>query len=212
MAGIGKPDLVGARHGLAARLRADRRGHPAPRESTARVLDRADDGAELRRSAGEDLGRHRGGLGRRGRRRRCCARPEAAVRGRWRTMRPSEPATPPRWTAISGSTRGTREPSWHWRRRGSAPPTPRMARATPANAAKLYARLDALDNMLRQKLAGVTNWRFLVYRDDYQYLERRYQLSAAGAVLGATGAAARPAPPRGPSPSDPALPRPLRLR
>ena len=70
----------------------------------------------------------------------------------------------------------------------------RLGAADPAhaarytrNAATLYARLDALDNTLRQKLAGVVNWRFLVYRDDYQDLEQRYGLSAAGAILGATG-------------------------
>lgn len=71
-------------------------------------------------------------------------------------------------------------------RLGAADPT-HGARYT-ANAAKLYARLDALDNMLRQKLEAVANWRFLVYRDDYQYLEQRYRISAAGAILGATSA------------------------
>ncbi|HXP74523.1 MAG TPA: zinc ABC transporter substrate-binding protein [Stellaceae bacterium] len=55
-----------------------------------------------------------------------------------------------------------------------------------ANAAKLYARLDALDASLQQQLQAVASWRFLVYRDNYQYFEQRYRLSASGAVLGAT--------------------------
>jgi zinc transport system substrate-binding protein len=70
----------------------------------------------------------------------------------------------------------------------------RLGAADPAhasrytgNAAKLYARLDTLDAALQQKLAPVASWRFLVYRDDYQYLEQRYRLSAAGAVLGLAG-------------------------
>jgi zinc transport system substrate-binding protein len=72
--------------------------------------------------------------------------------------------------------------------------TARLAAADPAhagrytaNAAKLYARLDVLDASLQQQLLPVASWRFLVYRDDYQYLEQRYRLSAAGAVLGAGG-------------------------
>jgi len=69
-------------------------------------------------------------------------------------------------------------------RLGAADPA-HAARYT-ANAAKLYARLDALDTTLRQKLAPTARWRFLVYRDDYQYLEQRYRLPAEGAVLGAT--------------------------
>lgn len=61
-----------------------------------------------------------------------------------------------------------------------------------ANAAKLYARLDALDASLQQQLSPVASWRFLVYRDDYQYLEQHYRLSAAGAVLGSSGEAPGP--------------------
>src|SRR5215813_2636202 len=60
------------------------------------------------------------------------------------------------------------------------------------NAAKLYAQIDALDASLRQQLAPVADRRFLVYRDNYQYLEQHYRLSAAGAILGATGAAPGP--------------------
>ncbi|HXP74384.1 MAG TPA: zinc ABC transporter substrate-binding protein [Stellaceae bacterium] len=70
-------------------------------------------------------------------------------------------------------------------RLGAADPA-HAARYT-ANAAKLYARLDALDATLQHMLMAVVSWRFLVYRDDYQYLEQRYRLSAAGAVLGASG-------------------------
>jgi zinc transport system substrate-binding protein len=55
-----------------------------------------------------------------------------------------------------------------------------------SNAARLYARIDALDASLRQQLAAIASWRFLVYRDNYQYFEQRYGLSAAGAVLGAS--------------------------
>ena len=69
-------------------------------------------------------------------------------------------------------------------RLGAADPA-HAARYT-TNAAKLYERLDALDHALRQKLAAAADLRFLVYRDDYQYLEQRYRLSAAGAILGAT--------------------------
>ena len=58
-----------------------------------------------------------------------------------------------------------------------------------ANAAKLYARLDALDASFQQQLSPVASRRFLVYRDDYQYLEQHYRLSAVGAVLGASGEA-----------------------
>ena len=70
-------------------------------------------------------------------------------------------------------------------RLGTADPA-HAARYT-GNAAKLYARLDALDAAFQKNLAPVASWRFLVYRDDYQYLEQRYRLSAAGAILGASG-------------------------
>ena len=72
--------------------------------------------------------------------------------------------------------------------------TARLGAADPAhagrytsNAAKLYQGLDALDASLQQQLGPVASSRFLVYRDNYQYLEQRYRLSAAGSVLGATG-------------------------
>ncbi|MGH7124478.1 MAG: zinc ABC transporter substrate-binding protein [Stellaceae bacterium] len=72
--------------------------------------------------------------------------------------------------------------------------TARLAAADPAhagrytgNAAKLYQRLDALDAAFQQQLGPVASARFLVYRDNYQYLEQRYRLKVAGAVLGAAG-------------------------
>jgi zinc transport system substrate-binding protein len=75
----------------------------------------------------------------------------------------------------------------------------RLAAADPAhagrytgNAATLHQRLDALDASLQQQLGPVASTRFLVYRDSYQYLEQRYRLSAAGAVLGATGGSPGP--------------------
>jgi zinc transport system substrate-binding protein len=71
-------------------------------------------------------------------------------------------------------------------RLGAADPS-HGARYT-GNAAKLHARLDALDATLREKLAPIASWRFLVFRDDYQYLEQRYRLSAAGPILGSSGA------------------------
>ena len=70
-------------------------------------------------------------------------------------------------------------------RLGAADPA-HAARYT-GNAAKLHARIDALDALLQQRLAPIASWRFLVYRDDFQYLEQHYRLSAAGAILGGSG-------------------------
>lgn len=75
-------------------------------------------------------------------------------------------------------------------RLGAADPT--HAGRYTSNAAQLYARLDALDASFQQQLAPVASSRFLVYRDNYQYLEQRYRLSAAGAVLGPSGEAPGP--------------------
>jgi zinc transport system substrate-binding protein len=50
------------------------------------------------------------------------------------------------------------------------------------NARRLDERLDALDQDLRSRLAPVATVPFLVFHDAYQYLERRYGLSAIGAV------------------------------
>lgn len=49
------------------------------------------------------------------------------------------------------------------------------------NAAALVARLQALDNELRERLAPVADIPYLVYHDAYQYLEARYGLNPVGA-------------------------------
>ncbi|MFQ5774913.1 MAG: zinc ABC transporter substrate-binding protein [Kiloniellaceae bacterium] len=50
-----------------------------------------------------------------------------------------------------------------------------------ANAARLGARLDALDAALRARLAPVKDAPFVVFHDAYQYFERRFALNAVGA-------------------------------
>jgi zinc transport system substrate-binding protein len=50
------------------------------------------------------------------------------------------------------------------------------------NAAALVQRLDALDARLRQRLAPVRGQPFVVFHDAYQYLERRYGLTAIGSI------------------------------
>jgi zinc transport system substrate-binding protein len=50
------------------------------------------------------------------------------------------------------------------------------------NARRLDGRLVALDEALRARLEPVRGEPFLVFHDGYQYLERRYGLSAAGSV------------------------------
>lgn len=51
-----------------------------------------------------------------------------------------------------------------------------------ANAAKVTARLDALDAELRTTLAPVKDRPFVVFHDAYQYVELRYGLTGAGAI------------------------------
>lgn len=51
-----------------------------------------------------------------------------------------------------------------------------------ANAEALVTRLAALDNELRQQLSGLRGRPYIVFHDAYQYLEARYDLSAAGAI------------------------------
>jgi zinc transport system substrate-binding protein len=51
-----------------------------------------------------------------------------------------------------------------------------------ANAAKVTARLDALDAELRTALAPVKDRPFVVFHDAYQYVELRYGLTGAGAI------------------------------
>ena len=59
---------------------------------------------------------------------------------------------------------------------------PEHASRYTRNAAELYRRLDALDAALRPKLAALASRPFLVYHDAYQYFERRYGLTAVGAI------------------------------
>lgn len=56
------------------------------------------------------------------------------------------------------------------------------AEAYQANAAATTARLAALDSELKARLAPLAGRPFAVFHDAYQYLEKRYGLSAAGSV------------------------------
>ncbi|HLJ64365.1 MAG TPA: zinc ABC transporter substrate-binding protein, partial [Stellaceae bacterium] len=51
-----------------------------------------------------------------------------------------------------------------------------------ANGARLEARLDRLDAMLRTELQPVRGLPFVVFHDAYQYAERRYGLAAIGSI------------------------------
>lgn len=51
-----------------------------------------------------------------------------------------------------------------------------------ANAAAQIERLRALDARLRERLAPIGDRSYLVFHDAYQYFERRYGLSPAGAI------------------------------
>lgn len=64
-----------------------------------------------------------------------------------------------------------------------------LAEADPANAERYQAngetlalRLDVLDGDLHTRLAPVAHKPFVVFHDAYQYLERRYGLTAAGSI------------------------------
>ena len=59
---------------------------------------------------------------------------------------------------------------------------PAHAEAYAANAAQTDRRLVALDAELRDKLVPLRGIPFIPYHDAYQYLERRYGLTDAGAV------------------------------
>jgi zinc transport system substrate-binding protein len=59
---------------------------------------------------------------------------------------------------------------------------PANAAAYRANAARVAGRLDALDRELARTVAPVRAFHFVVFHDAYQYFERRYRLSAAGAI------------------------------
>ncbi len=51
-----------------------------------------------------------------------------------------------------------------------------------ANGTALEHRLDDLDTTLRRRLAPIRGIPFIVFHDAYQYLERRYELSAIGSI------------------------------
>ncbi len=70
---------------------------------------------------------------------------------------------------------------------------PENAARYTRNAAELYRRLDALDAGLRPKVAPLAGKPFVVYRDSYQYFERRYGLQAVGAILAGPGKPLSPA-------------------
>lgn len=59
---------------------------------------------------------------------------------------------------------------------------PENAAAYAANAAAGQAELEALEERLRADLAGLGEAGFVVFHDAYQYFERRFGLSASGAI------------------------------
>lgn len=61
-----------------------------------------------------------------------------------------------------------------------------------ANAADADARLAALEVRLEDRLASVRGRPFALFHDAYQYFERRFGLTALGAISGVDGAAPSP--------------------
>lgn len=59
---------------------------------------------------------------------------------------------------------------------------PANAAAYQANAKDTIARLQALDSQMKERLATVADRPFVVFHDAYQYVEKRYGLSAAGSI------------------------------
>ncbi len=59
---------------------------------------------------------------------------------------------------------------------------PTNAATYRANGDQTRARLDALDTALVHQFAAVKDRPFIVFHDAYQYLERRYGLTVAGAI------------------------------
>lgn len=59
---------------------------------------------------------------------------------------------------------------------------PANAAAYQANAKDTVARLQALDAQMKERLATVADRPFVVFHDAYQYVEKRYGLSAAGSI------------------------------
>jgi zinc transport system substrate-binding protein len=52
-----------------------------------------------------------------------------------------------------------------------------------ANADRLAARIDALDDELKRRLAPVRDAPFVVFHDAYQYFEKAYALRAVGSIV-----------------------------
>jgi ABC-type Zn2+ transport system, periplasmic component/surface adhesin len=59
---------------------------------------------------------------------------------------------------------------------------PPHAETYRANAEATIARLEALDGQLKARLEPVKDKPFVVFHDAYQYVEKRYGLSAAGSI------------------------------
>lgn len=59
---------------------------------------------------------------------------------------------------------------------------PANARRYAANAERMRARIDVLEAELRQRLAPVTDLRYIVFHDAYHYFEDAFGLYPAGAV------------------------------
>lgn len=59
---------------------------------------------------------------------------------------------------------------------------PANSAAYQANAKDTIARLQTLDSQIRERLAPVADRPFVVFHDAYQYVEKRYGLSAAGSI------------------------------
>ncbi len=69
---------------------------------------------------------------------------------------------------------------------------PAGAEVYAANAAEADARLAKMEARLGLRLSPVATRPFAVFHDAYQYLERRYGLTALGAIAGVDGAAPSP--------------------
>jgi len=59
---------------------------------------------------------------------------------------------------------------------------PANSAAYQANAKDTIARLQTLDTQMKERLAAVADRPFVVFHDAYQYVEKRYGLSAAGSI------------------------------
>jgi zinc transport system substrate-binding protein len=59
---------------------------------------------------------------------------------------------------------------------------PANSAAYQANAKDTIARLHTLDTQMKERLAAVADRPFVVFHDAYQYVEKRYGLSAAGSI------------------------------